>query len=86
MRVNELFEDKKPRNKLEAFVKPYIEQLVGKKAGASVDIPYTVKDWEFNEVRNAISLWMGRLITKGETGKYSISYVKNKNHFTITLK
>lgn len=86
MKVTELFEEKKPKNKLEAFVKPYIEQLVGKEAGASVDIPYTVKDWTIHEVRNAISLWMGRLITKSQTGKYNLSYLKNKNHFTVTLK
>jgi hypothetical protein len=92
-RVEKTFitEDKKPRTKIEAFVKPYIQKLVGKPTGTSVNIPYTIKPTfdaqaVFMEVRNAISLWMGRLITHSETGWYTISYVKEKHHFTITLK
>lgn len=86
MKVFELFESKPPRNALEAFVKPYIEQLVGKEPGTYVDIPFRVKDWTFIEVRTAIGLWMNRLVTHCQTNMYRMSYIKKKNHFTVTLK
>jgi hypothetical protein len=89
--------NREARNDLEAFVKPYIEKLVGKKAGTSVLIPMRVRPKDGKvyanhpkiAFQNAVSLWMGRLITGGKTGWWAMENVndqKHTNHLKITLK